>query len=242
MTVAAGAPVFNTCYEIITDAYRDCGLLGLGDNPNSEQTAEAMRRLNKYVNYLQTQGLKLFVQEDFALTLVQGQGLYTLGPTGNVAFNAKPRRCIEAYYTDNNQNRRPLILMSRNEWDTLSTTTTQGTVTSVFPDKQQLTLNINLWLVPDATAVTGQVHLILDEQIGNFAQVTDTMAFPPEWSLCLEWGLAYQLSTGQPEAVITQCKMNSEKYEFELTNWDVEDASTFFQPDTRGLFTGRRFG
>jgi hypothetical protein len=243
MPLASANPVPSTCYQIICDAMFDAGLIGRGDEPTSEDLAENMRRLNKYVNYLQTKGLKLFVQEDFSLAapiLQVGVGLYTFGPTGMIVM-AKPRRVVEAYYADNNQNRRPLIAMARNDWDTLSTITTQGTVTGYFIDKQTTTLNVNLWLVPDATAVTGTVHLILDEQIPNFASVTDTMAFPPEWELTLEWGLAHQLTTGQPESVINRCKENMMYYQEELENWDVEDASTVFQPDSRGNFVGNRF-
>ncbi len=245
MTIATGSPVISTCYQIICDAMYDAGLIGRGDEPTSEDLAENMRRLNKYVNYLQTKGLKLFVQEDFSITapvLQAGVGLYTFGPAATNSFvMAKPRRVVEAYYADNNQNRRPLILMSRNEWDTLSTITTQGTVTGYFVDKQTTSLNVNLWLVPDTTAASGTVHLILDEQIANFASVTDQMAFPPEWELTLEWNLAFQICTGQPQSVIDRCKENAVFYQTELEEWDVEDASTSFQPDQRGNFVGRRF-
>jgi hypothetical protein len=247
MTTANAAPAPATCIEIMNDAYLDAGLIGQGDTLNSEQQAVGMRRLNKLVNYLQTKGQKLFVQFDYGLAApilavgVGGQGNpYTFGPGGLISMT-KPRRVVEAYYTDNNQVRRPLIMMSRNEWDTLSTTTSQGTITSYYVDKQLSTLNVYLWEVPDAQGVTGIVHLILDLQIGNFAQVNDAMAFPPEWALTLEWGLAHQLSTGQPQAVIERCKENAAFYQYELENWDQEDASVFFQPDSLGLFTGRRF-
>lgn len=241
MPTASANPVANTQYEIIIDAMLDAGIIGEGDTPNSEQLANNMRRLNKLINYFQTKGLKLFVQEDVTVTLVQGQGQYVFGPVGPDVVMAKPRRIIEAYYTDSNQTRRPLILMSRQEWDTLSTITNKGTVTSFFPDKQLATINLNLWLVPDAVAATGRVHCIVDEQIPNFALITDTMAFPPEWSLALEWGLAHQLSTGQPQSIIDRCKENAFYYQAELEDWDVEDAATMFQPDQRGQFVGRRF-
>src|ERR1700691_5174118 len=174
MAVASGAPIAQTCEQIITDAMYDAGLIGKGEEPNSEDFATNMRRLNKLVNYLQTKGLKLFLQEDFSLTapqLQQGVGQYQLGPAGNVPMT-KPRRVIEAYFTDSFQNRRPLILMSREEWDTLSTVTSQGTITSYYPDKQLASINVNLWLVPNAFDATGTVHLIIDTQVGNFVQVT----------------------------------------------------------------------
>lgn len=241
MTVAQANPKAGTGYEIICDAYWDTGLLGEGQEPNSEQIAMAARRLNKLVNYIQTRGTKLWVQEDIAICPVEGVRQYQLGPTGNVPM-LKPRRVTEAYYSDGfMENRRPLIMMSRNEWNTLSTINTLGTITSYYVDKQQDLIRVNLWLVPDRIAALGQVHLIVDQQIGNFNQITDTMRFPPEWALCLEWGLAAQLCTGQPSEIVQRCMQNAAFFQTELENWDVEDASTFFQPDSRTQFGNRRF-
>lgn len=248
MTVSA--PVPQTCYQILVDAMVDAGKLGKGREPNSEDLAENMRRLNKYVNYLQTQGAMLWVQADLALqapVLKAGISQYPIGVGGVVTVPAlspiaKPRRIIEAYFTDINLTRRPLGIISRNEWDTLSTTTQQGTVVSIFPDKQLSTVICNLWMTPDALAATGAVHLIADLQIPNFSQLTDNMFFPSEWSLTMEWGLANQICTGMPQEIVDRCGMMSEKYETALLGWDVEDASTSFQPDPRGGYPGRRVG
>jgi len=342
---AIAPPNPNTAYEIITDAYFDAGLLGEGETPNGEQIATALRRLNKYINYLTTQGLKLWLQQDLVVPLTPGVGRYVLGPNGNVPM-VKPRRVIEGYFVDNrpwlaqadhltwlnaalqpvqwqnasqqnvfwqtarttygslishplagnlplpeartpwgvsvpaalstmsthtmatwpgqsvvhdnvrsaefqllpwtdrsriNQVRRPLILMSRNEWNTLSTITQWGTVTSYFPDKQQDAIYVNLWLVPDIVASRGEVHLVIDAQVGNFTKITDTMNFPPEWALALEWGLAYQICRGQPTTIVQECMQNAERYRIDLENFDVEDSSTLFQPDQRGQWAGRRF-
>jgi hypothetical protein len=248
MTIATAPPdpTAGTAQNIITDGMFDAGLIGEGEVPTSDQFTSGMRRLNKIVNYFQTKGIKLFMQNDYALTapiLQVGLGLYSFGPGGNVSMN-KPLKVLEgtAYYTDiTNQNRRPIITLSRNEWDSMSTITEQGTVTGYYVDKQLLTLNVNLWMVPDTLNATGAVHLILLQQVGNFAFITDTMAFPPEWALALEWGFAFQVCTGQPPEVIERCKENAVFFQSELEDWDVEDASVVFQPDQRGRFVGRRF-
>lgn len=228
----------------------DAGKIGMGREPNSEQLAENMRRLNKYANYLQTQGAILWVQEDLALVapvLQVGVSMYPIGIGGVVTSPAllpvaKPRRIIEAYYTDANSTRRPLGMISRNEWDTLSTTTQKGTIVSIWPDKQLSTINVNLWMTPDAQAATGSVHLVADLQIPNFSQLTDAMYFPSEWGLTLEWGLADQICTGMPQEIVDRCANKAMLYETALLNWDVEDASTIFQPDPRGGYPGKRVG
>lgn len=250
MTTAAPMP--NTCYQIICDAMVDAGKLGQGREPKSEALAENMRRLNKYVNYLQTQGAILWVQEDLSLqapVLQVGVSAYPLGIGGVATVPAlspvaKPRRVIEAYFLDRfpAATRRPLAVIARNDWDTYSSTTQQGTIVAVYPDKQLNTIVCNLWQTPNAQAILGQVHLICDLQIPNFSQLTDNMFFPSEWALTLEWGLADQICTGMPQEVVERCAGMSLKYQTALLDWDQEDGSTSFQPDPRGSYTGKRVG
>jgi len=254
MTTASAAAAPSTCYQVICDGMKDAGKLGEGREPTGEQLAENMRRLNKYVNYLQTQGAILWVQEDVALkapVLQAGKNAYTFGPLGDVTSISRPRRIIDSGYflEPNSLSKRPLSMISRNEFNTLSTTVQQGTITSYYVDKQLqvpstpgLSMVVNLWMTPNAQAALGEVHLVVDGQIPNFSNLTDTMAFPPEWALCLEWGLADQICTGMPQEVVDRCASKSLSYEAGLLNWDVEDASTTFQPDPRGGYSGKRVG
>jgi len=228
---------FSTPYRLIYNAMRDSGYLGKGTEPTSEHLAEYMPKINDLFNYLQTKGLKLWLNQDFPIQLVQGQSQYVLGPGANL-IAMKPLRALEGYYVDSNHNRRPIIPMSRQEWDTLSTVTTQGVLNNYFVDKQQLNLLVNVWLTPDAQAATGVFHAVLQYQVGNVVSLTDTMNFPVEWFLALEWGFANQICTGQPQVIMDRCAAMAEKYITDLENWDVEDASTFFTPDTRTMNQG----
>src|SRR5574337_769768 len=65
--------VSNNAYGIIADAMVDAGLLQKGSRPDSDDLAVNMRRLNDLINLWQTQGLKLFLQEDVVVPLVVGQ-------------------------------------------------------------------------------------------------------------------------------------------------------------------------
>ncbi len=232
---------FGTPFQIISRARKETGLLGRGRTPDSDILAEDMNTLTYIFNFLQTKpGLKLWLNQDLVIQPIAGQSLYTLGPSGNVPMT-KPIRGFEAYYTDSNANRRPLIQMGRSEWDMLSTTTQKGTITSFFVDKQQLSLNLNLWLNPDAQAATGQVHLIVTQQITGTVTLVDTMNFPIEWFLALMWELAKQICTGQPQAIVDRCTKMAEYHLEVLEDWDVEDASTTFTIDTRNQNYQGRF-
>ncbi len=233
-----------TGYSIICDAMSDAKLLSSGDSPDSEMVARYLRKLNNGVNYFQTQGIKLFLLSDYALALVAGTNLYTLGPTGTVAMT-KPTQVYDQYYlysAANGANRRPVGRLARKDWDALSTASQQGPITSIFVDPQQNTLNINTWLTPDANEASGTLHLVLRNQVQNFVGVTDVMNFPIEWALALEWWLANEISGGQPPLVQQKCAQMAALYEEALLNWDTEqDTSLVLQPSQQ-MLAPSRFG
>ncbi len=229
---------FNTPARCIEYAMKDAGILQHGDQPDSEHFAEYGNRLNDLINLWQTQGLKLWLQQDLAVTLTAGQSLYTFGPTGTTVM-PKPMRVIQAYTLNTGGVTRPLTLISRDEWTRLSNRTQLGALNSVFIDKQQTNLGVNLWLTPDATAATDILHLVTQYQVTNFIGLTDTLNFPTEWFLALRWGLADDICGGQPGAIMARCAQKATAYREALEDWDVEDTSTQFQPDpTTGLRSG----
>lgn len=127
--------------------------------------------------------------------------------------------------------RRPLTVLARSDYIRLSQTVNKGQVTCYYADKQQTSLNLFLWNTPDATAATGTVHVIIRAQVTNAISLTETMNFPIEWRMALRWGLADELSTGQPQAIMDRCQQRAEATRTALEDWDVEDAPTRFTPD-----------
>lgn len=229
-------PASNTPYGIITDAMVDAGRLAEGSIPSSESLATNFRRLNDLVNYLQTKGLKLWLNQDITVPLVQGQAAYTFAPGGSVDMT-KPLRVMEAYYLFTSGNtRRPLTQISLRDYWMLGSAGTsasnQGSVTQFVIDKFQTQLRATFWPCPDSSdASLGAVHFLMQVQVTNAISLTETMNFPQEWRMALRWGLADELSTGQPEAIMQRCQQRAEMYRTALEDWDVEDAPTSFAPD-----------
>lgn len=226
------APSDNTPASIIEDAYFDAGIIQEGQSPNSEQLVSGMRRMTDIINFEQTQGLKLWLNVDTPVTLTAGVGTYTFGLTGTVVM-PKPPRAVQAYYRDATGIRRPLIVLSWEEYIRLSQINQTGAINSFFVDKQQSVLSVFFWLIPDATAATGTAHLLLQTQVTNPINVTENMNFPLEWRMFLHWALADALATGQPQAIMDRCQQRCERYRTALEDWDVEDAPTRITPDQR---------
>lgn len=224
----------NTCQIIIQDAMTEAGLLAEGDSPSSEQYARNMRKLRDLIRFEQTQGLKLFLNVDTSVTLIQGQGNYRFGPSSPIVMD-KPKRVIQGYILDPNGIRRPLVPLSWDDYIRLSQVNQQGSINSYFVDKQATYLNVFFWLVPDSYMATCTAHLLFQIAATGPINLLDTTCFPDEWRMYLVWGLADQICGGQPETIMMRCKQNAEQYRTMLENFDVEDAMTSFQPDSRML-------
>lgn len=228
-------PAANAPYEIIADAMLDAGLLQEGDTPNGEQLASGMRRLQDIILLETTQGLKLWLLSDTSVTLVSGQATYTFSPTGNVVMT-RPYRVIQGYYLDSSSVRRPLVVLSWDDYIRLSQITQTGAVNSYFVNKQDTQLSVFFWLTPDSTAATGTAHVLLQQQVTQFTSLTDTMNFPPEWRMFLRWALASDLSIGQPPAISGRCDQMAERTRTMLEGWDVEDSPTSLALDQRATY------
>jgi len=220
---------FNTCERIIRMAGEDAGLIEEGEVPTSEQYAKWMQKLQDLVNLYQTQGLKLFLLVDTSITLTAGTSSYSLGPSGSTVMN-RPYKVEEAYFLDSSSKATPIEVIAWKDYLQLSDKTTQGSVIQVAVDKQVTNMVVNTWQVPDATAATGTLHLLLRTSLTGYASLTDTTLFPVEWFIALRWGLADEICTGQSQAIMDRCMTRAMMFKRALEDWDVEDTSVFFTP------------
>lgn len=226
---------FGTPSRIIRMAMENAGLLSEGDEPSSGQLAKYMQRLNDLINLWQTQGLKLFLWQDLPIPLVSGQGTYTIGESGlSDVVMAKPLRVMQAYFDDTDSNRTHLTALSWDAYLRIVQGTSTGAVTSYFVDKQKDQLKVSLWKIPDDTAATGTLHALVQTQATHLISLTDSMVFPPEWYAPLHWGLADEISTGQPASVIARCQQKATMYRNALEDWDVEDVDVRFEANVQG--------
>lgn len=223
----------KTIYGIINDAMHDAGYLEEGQEPNSEQLATNFRRLNDIINLWQTQGLKLFLQQETTVPLVAAQGTYTMGPLGDVVM-AKPTRVTAAIVLTPEGIRRPLVEMAWTDWMTLSQVVgNEGTISSYFINKQAEYLEVRFWPPPSTEEATNTAVLLTQLEAPNQINLQDDMDFPQEWRIALRWGLADDICTGQPQAIMDRCSNRAQAYRTVLEDWDVEDAPTSFAPDSR---------
>lgn len=222
----------NTPYGIIKDAMFNAGYLGSGDDPTSEDLAVNFRRLNDLINLWQTQGLKLFLNREVQVTLVAGQNTYPFSAALGIVPSKTILRILQGRVQTPQGVYRPIYPISWDEFNRLSLPA-DGTVVNYFVDKQPDTTIIKVWNTPSVQEALNTMVLLAQYQVINAINLEETMEFPQEWRIALCWGLADEISTGQPEAIMDRCERKAKIFREALEDWDVEDAPTTFAPDYR---------
>ena len=229
--------------QIITLALRKLGVLELGSVPDSETVANASLALNLYVKQMETEGLKLWTVNQLVLPLVNGQTQYSIGPASQnptVDLDTdKPLKVIQAWLRQTTVTPpidTPVQLLSQQEYKTLGSKFSTGVANSVYYEIRQNTGNMYVYLTPDYNAALQyDLYFMAQQPIQDISYGSSIPNFPNEWMNTLVWNLADQLAIeySVPQNHRQEIAMRAKMYEDELTDWDVESTSTFFQADLR---------
>ena len=242
--MATATSVSNTAYGIINDAMVDVGFLQEGQRADSDQLANYMRRLNDIINLWQSYGLKLFLQQEITFSMVTDQDTYTFGPNGNTVM-VKPSRILQGFiiYNDPNNIRRPLTVLSVEEWERLGQVVgNSGQPNSYMVRKWTDYLEVKLWPAPNQSEVdSARCTFLFQVAPRGPAVLSESTSFPQEWRIALRWALAEDICTGQPQAIVDRAARNAQIYREQLEGWDVEDAPTYFGLDMRMMQGYGRF-
>ena len=230
-----------TVLSILNGAAQNAGIIGVGQSLDSESMADYLLRYNDLINLWQTQGLKLWTRQDLSIPLTLGDGIYNLGVGQNVPMT-KPLRVVEAYVmVTSGGTKRPVRIISWEEWSRLSQINQNGQINQIFVDHQQTYLGINTWQLPDASEILNTLHLVIQGQVTNATNLLDDVDFPIEWMMGLKWGLADEVCTGQPSSIVARCQQRAQMYREALEGWDTEDVPIMFVPDPQSQYDGGKF-
>lgn len=235
--------------QIIALALRKLGVLEIGDTPDANAVADASMVLNLLIKQLNTEGLKLWKNSEIIIPLTANKTVYTLGGSNSdlmydslaptVAITDRPLKAIQGFYRNNQASPAidtPVMLVSKQEYNTLGSKFSTGTANTIFYDVKQLNGLLYVYLTPDAYSASNlALHVVCQMPLNDLTKATDTPDFPNEWMNCLMWNLADQLALeyGVPMNARQEIAQRASTYKTQMTDWDVEASSTFFQPDFR---------
>ena len=182
-------------------------------------------------------GAKLWKIRDIVVTPVVGQASYQIGPTATgpgAVVTDRPLKVTDAFIRDTTANKDwSLQMVSRAEYDLLGDKTTQGIPNQLYYDPQLDNGILYMYNVPVDTTHT--IHIQCLEPLGDVVGNTATFDFPQEWYQPLKWGLADEIALeyGANNFIIQMVAAKAVGYRDKLSDFSVEETSTFFSPSTR---------
>lgn len=184
----------TTARDIITEALRECGGVGLGQTPTAEDTNKAFTRLN----YMMSQwALKRFmVYELVQLSKVStGAQSYTLGPGGDFDTGVgvqRPGYLADAFQRQINVSQAvdfPLVVMrAREDYDKIALKTQSSFATMVFMDTGFPLATVYFWPIPQASVY--QLFVTYAKRLSRFATLDTIFSLPEEYEPAIMYSLA----------------------------------------------------
>ena len=133
----------------------------------------------------------------------------------------------------------PMTIISQQEYNILGSKQSQGNVNTVYYKPWRDYGELSVFLTPNTfTATNYEIHMFIQRPIMDITKPNENFDFPSEWFLALKWGLVAELASDYEKTLNDKqyYEQKANQLKQELMDWDIEWASTFFQPDVRSGF------
>lgn len=196
--------------EYIEEAFERCGL----EARTGYDLRTAKRSLNLMLADWANRGLNQWTITQRTITVTQADSEYALGSDVIDVLSVVVRRDGTDYVMDR---------VSRDEYFSIPTKTTQGRPTQFFLDRQ-ITPNLKIWPVPDNSTDV----LVYDclTRIDDADAMTNTMDMPFRFYPCLAAGLAYYIALKRAPDRVQMLKAVYEE-EFQRAMDEDRDRASF---------------
>lgn len=183
VSTTSGTTSFNMDVdEIISDALEDIG----GEYQTASEVARARRVLNLILLELQNRNIPLSKLGFESLTLVTGDGDYTLPSTVN--------NVLDVNYKDSSGVETPLKGYGVKRWHQISNKTQQGRPSIYFVDKNNSGHTLRVWQVPssyeDGNTLVCLVSYFIEDADASYQKLDIPTKYLP---FVVKW-LAYEMS------------------------------------------------
>jgi len=179
-----------TALDRITRALRLIRVLEAGESPSTNDAADALVAFNAMLDEWENDKLMIYAMRDESITMVNGTGSYTVGPSGDLVSD-RPVAIEYAYMTESGTDY-DVDIISRNGWDDISDKTSTSNLVQVLQFEATMPdATIKVWPVPD----TANVLHIRTRIPFSVAALTDTVSLPPGYVNAIDFNLAIALAS-----------------------------------------------
>ena len=224
-----------TLLDLITQALQSIAVYGLGQTPNSAETADAVNALNIMVDSWNADGLLIpsVTRESFTLTI--GKESYTWGTMASAGnfTTARPARLTRAFIRDGSYDY-PVELIGGDEYEDITDKTTSGRPEQLWYNPTFPLATVFLYFTPDAAY---NLRVDSEQDLIDFSSLVATISLPPEYLAALKWNLAQELCSPYMKQVPPIVAMRADET---LRTVRRINAAQKAEPVRLDLFTVRR--
>lgn len=187
----------TTALDLIKQALKAAGVLGVGQTPLAEDANDALTQLNWMIAQWQVKRWLVYRLESLSVTSTGAQS-YTVGPGGDIDVPSRPDRLEAAFFrqlvqSQPNQIDYPLrLLQSREDYNNIALKNLQSFPTYIFYDSDFPLGRIYPWPIPQPDIY--QVFISIKVQLNAFPALTTEIDLPAEYYAALFYNLAVRLA------------------------------------------------
>lgn len=188
----------TTPLDIIKQALKACGAVGIGQTPLAEDLNDAFTQLNWMIAQWQRKRWIVYSLQTIGLTST-GAVSYTVGPGADYDVASRPDRLESAFLrqivqSQPNQVDSPLRLInSREDYNNIAIKGLSSFATWIFYESTYPLGRIYPWPVPQSSLYA--VHITIKQQLNSFSTQAEVISLPEEYYAALFWNLTARLGT-----------------------------------------------
>jgi hypothetical protein len=186
-----------TGLDMIARSLRLIGVLAAEETPSAPEAADGLVALNGLLGSWSNEGLLIHsITQESPITLVPGDGTYTLGTAGDLAN--RPMSIERAIIRDGTTDY-PLNVRTADEYAVVSDKSVQSTLPSDIYDDGGFPLR-TLTLYPIPSAANGLI-LFVKRQLTSIATLNTSISLPPGYDRAIAYNLAIDMAPEYGKAV-----------------------------------------
>lgn len=189
----------TTPLDIISLALKDCGVLGVGQAPQSEDLNDSFTKLNWMIAQWARKRWLIYHLVDKSVVSTGAQS-YSIGPGGAINMAQRPNDVEFAFVrllnqSPPNQTDYDLtIIKARESYDQITLKKLSSFPSYLFYDSAYPLGLLYPWPVPSANLY--ELHVTVKETLSQFTSVSQTIVLPPEYEAAIHFNLTLRLGPG----------------------------------------------
>ena len=187
----------TTPSDIIIQALKKSGIIGVGQSAAAEDMNDAFQDLNDMIaQWARKRWLIWHLVEVSVIST--GHQAYSIGPGGDFDVASRPDRLEAAFLRQVVQSQPsrvdyPLqLIQARETYNQIALKTLSSFPMYVFYDSAYPMGYVYAWPVPQASIYS--LHLTIKAQLSQFTSLAQDIVMPPEYIAALKWNLAIRLA------------------------------------------------